>query len=379
MQELGFNPNEILANDDDITIAQAAYNSALRTSTSDKYKDKFGKHFVPLKGKADEKYDPSKPDLSAPDSFYGNTTAGQLLKYQDPEEPAKPAATVEEKKPADIYTPTIAEHLPDQPAPDFGAPWWLQDQVKIGHAARNLMKIKKYFPWQATPTVFTPGVTFESPERALAANAEQSNIAANVLGQFTGPQSFNARFNQIQGQGFKNAADVLAQVHNRNIGLSNMQEAQNAAIMNRASENRANLATTLWDKYQATNQNFDAAKAQATDALVGAYVQGQTNRANTYNMNTLFPQFAVNPANAGMIYNKAGRDLKPSFNKPKTFTDTYNELMAANPTLKSNPDKAADIALKIMGLGTTDSEHDAWTDYQKKKGIIPGYQNQADT
>jgi hypothetical protein len=226
--------------------------------------------------------------------------------------------------------------------------------------------------------VFTPGVTFESPERALAANAEQSNIAANTLAQFTGPQSFNARFNQIQGQGFKNAADVLAQVHNRNIGISNMQAAQNASIMNRASENRANLAATLWDKYQATNQNFDAAKSQARDALVGAYVQGQTNRANTYNMNTLFPQFAVNAANAGMLYNKAGRDFKPSFNKPKTFSETYNELLE-NPTLKAYPEKAADIAMKIMGLPSTDTDFDAYTDYKKRKGIIPGYQDNSET
>ena len=379
MEGLGFKPNEILSSDDDITIAQAAYNSALRTSTSDKYKDKFGKNFVPLKGKADEKYDPSKPDLSAPDSFYGNTTAGQLLKYQTPEEAKKEAEVIKEKEKApDVYTPTVAEHLPAQPAQDFGAPWWLQDQVKIGHAARNLAGIKKYFPWQATPAVFTPSVTFEDPARALAANAEQSNIAANTLAQFTGPQSFNARFNQIQGQGFKNAADVLAQVHNRNIGISNMQASQNANIMNRASENRANMATTLWDKYQATNQNFDAAKSQARDALVSAYVQGQTNRANTYNMNTLFPQFAVNPANAGMVYNKAGRDFKPSFAKPKTFTETYNDLLRENPTLKDKPDKAADIALKIMGL-QPQTELDAYTEYGKKKGLIPGYQDQSDS
>jgi len=334
---------------------------------------------IKQKGVQDEKHgiDP-EDDISKIDTWYTNTTAGQIAGIIDEDEPIKPADPI--KEPAVINTPGItqASHL-QEPVQDFGAPWWLQDQVKIGHAARNLAGIKKYFPWQATPSVFTPGVTFESPERALAANAEQSNIAANTLAQFTGPQSFNARFNQIQGQGFKNAADTLAQVHNRNIGISNMQEAQNANIMNRASENRANLSTSLWDKYQATNQNFDAAKSQARDALVSAYVQGQTNRANTYNMNTLFPEFAVNPANAGMVYNKATRDLKPSFNKAKTFTDTYNDLLRENPTLKDKPDKAADIAMKLMGIQPTPTDYDSYTDYKKRQGVIPGYQDQSET
>jgi hypothetical protein len=283
--------------------------------------------------------------ISKIDTYYTNTTAGQIAGVNDVVEGEEVVESPEEV----LDTQTKAEHLPEQKPADLGSPWWLQDIVKTAHAAGNLARIKKYNPWQATPDVITPEVTFYDPTRELAANAEQSNIAAQTLAQFTGPQSFNARNAQIQGQALKNVADVMSRYNNQNVTISNQQAAQNANILNQASQQKAQLATTLWDKYQTVNQNFDNSKSQARDALVNQYVSAITNKNYTANMNKMFPQYAVDPSIGGEYYFHDPRELKADSSEAPTFTDLYNQIMAENPSLKAYPAKVADIAMQQLG------------------------------
>jgi hypothetical protein len=284
--------------------------------------------------------------ISKIDTYYTNTTAGQIAGVNDVIEGEEVVESPEEV----LDTQTKAEHLPDQKPADLGSPWWLQDIVKTAHAAGNLARIKKYNPWQATPGVITPEVTFYDPTRELAANAEQSNIAAQTLAQFTGPQSFNARNAQIQGQALKNVADVMSRYNNQNVTVSNQQAAQNANILNQASQQKAQLATNLWDNYQTVNQNFDNSKSQARDALVNQYVSAVTNKNYTANMNKMFPQYAVNPAIGGEYYFHDPRAIKADSSEAPTFSQVYNQIMAENPSLKAYPEKVADIAMKQLGM-----------------------------
>lgn len=377
MTDIGFDPQGMLTDDLDIVIAQAAYNSTLKTSKSEKYANKFTK-FKVLTGKGDESYDPDTKFLSAPDSWYGNTTAGQILAY-NPEKDADVATTTTDDKTTTTTTEkTQADHLKEPVKAPTGSPWWLQDIIKTAHAAGNLMRIKKYMPWQATPGVFTPRVSFLDPTRQLAASAEQANIQTQALAQFTGPQALSARSSSVQGQGFKQAADTIGQVHNQNVQISNQQDAQNAQIMNNASQQRAGLATSLWDKYQTVNQQFDNAKSQARDALVNQYTNAITNKAYTANLNKMYPQYAVNPAGGGEMYFRDPRAQKPDYSKDKDFTTIYNNLMEQNPTLKADPKTAADIAIKMMGIQTAPENPFLQRYGQQPQGNIPqvGYQNQ---
>ena len=309
--------------------------------------------------------------ISKIDTYYTNTTAGQIAGVNDIVEGEEVVVSPEEV----LDTPTKAEHLPDQKPADLGSPWWLQDIVKTAHAAGNLARIKKYNPWQATPGVVTPEVTFYDPTRELAANAEQSNIAAQTLAQFTGPQSFNARNAQIQGQALKNAADVLSRYNNQNVTVSNQQAAQNANILNQASQQKAQLATTLWDKYQTVNQNFDNSKSQARDALVNQYVSAVTNKNYTANMNKMFPQYAVDPSVGGEYYFHDPRALNPDSSEAPTFSDVYNQIMEENPSLKGYPAKVADIAMKQLGMSMP---ADPWQQSQEDLPQVgyPGYGGQ---
>lgn len=377
MKSLGYKPEDILNTDEDIAIAQAAYNSTRKTFDSDKHKEKLGSKFVGLTGKEDEKYDPSAAALSAPDTFYGNTTAGQLLKYRDEPEVLPGPELKDEKKNYTPNDPTQAEHL----GPNYRGPapaWWLQDIIKTGQAASDLARVKKYMPWQAVPEFVTPNTYFKSPERALAASAERVNIAGNILGQYGDPRTFNARFNQIQGQGFKEAADILGAYHDSNIDIANQRDAVNTQIMNQNAEIKANLATNLWDKYQTVNHMYDKAKSDARAVLVNQVTQAITNRANTYNMNTMFPQFAVNPMVGGMVYEHDPRKFKPSYAAKEDIGKVYERILTEHPTLKNDPKLAMDMAKIQYGVKSEQNDYDAYTQFQKNRGIVSQYSNNQD-
>jgi hypothetical protein len=371
MSHLGFKPEEILGSDEDIIIAQAAYNSTLKAAgPNSKIKNKFGM-LDPLTGKKDETYD-STGKLSPPDSWYGNTTAGQLLKYKGDNVVETPPIAEEEKKtPGPIETKVDHLNVPQAPA---GSPWWLQDIIKTAHAAGDLWRTKKYMPWQATADIERPRVSFFDPTRELAANAEQVNIGAQNLAQFTGPQAFNSRFSQMQGRGLAGAADTISRVHNQNVDISNRQSAMNADYANRANEQRAHQATSLWDKYQAVNQNFDYAKSHARNALVNQYTNAITNKAYTHNLNQMYPQYAINPMSGGEFYFRNPRDFNPDKSQAKTAAQIYEDLLGTHPTWRSTPEgnkMAYEEAKRQAGIKPT--ANDAYTEYQEAMKYAPRY------
>lgn len=208
-----------------------------------------------------------------------------------------------ERNPFETNTPTNYQ-LPEN------SPWWLQDIIKTAGSAADLARIKRYMPWQATPQVRLPEATFYDPTRELAANAEMANMAMQNSQAFTSPQQQAAANSVAQGQAAKNAADIMGRYNNLNVGLANQLSQEQTGIMNQASLNKANLDTQLWDKYNVLNQQFDN-KAQARQALRQSYIDAITNRANTANLNSLYPEYAVNPMNGGKVY------FRPDPNKIK--------------------------------------------------------------
>ena len=192
------------------------------------------------------------------------------------------------------------------------APWWLQDIIKVAGAVGDKARIKKYNPWQATPEVRLPEATFYDPTRELAANTEMANMALQNSAAFTSPQQQAAANSVAQGQMAKSAADVLGRYNNLNVGVANQLSKEQTNIMNVASQNKANLDTQLWDKYTIANQQFDNANAQARQNIRQSYIDAITNRANTANLNSLYPQYAVDPSRGGFAYFKNPRAAEPT-------------------------------------------------------------------
>lgn len=239
------------------------------------------------------------------------TAPYKYTEYEMLEDPAAPPAPVieddkkiaktddkvvedEKRKAFETNTPTNY-NLPEN------GPWWLQDIIKTAGAASDLGRIKKYLPYQATPQVRLPDATFYDPTRELAANAEQANMAYQTQAAFTNPQQLAAASSVTQGQAAKNAADVMGRYNNLNVGLANQLSQERTGIMNTASQNKANLDTQLWDKYTIANQQFDNSKAKARENLRSSYIDAITNRANTANLNSLYPEYNVDPSRGGFI------------------------------------------------------------------------------
>jgi hypothetical protein len=203
------------------------------------------------------------------------------------------------------------------------AEFWLQDKINMAGAWGDMQRIKKYPPWMATPGFTLPEGIFYSPERELAANSEMINQGIQGAATFTGPQGYAATAGYLHGQGAKTAADIMGRYNNLNVTEANRLSDSTNAVLNYASQQRANNANQLYDKNTVMNQQFDNSKALARQKLRQGYMDALTNRANTYNLNTINPQFAVSAGNAGKIYNIQGsnRELNNQYRGQETPED----------------------------------------------------------
>lgn len=254
---------------------------------------------------------------------------------EKPEATESPKVTIKPEQKTSTVPEQIVKRNPPLPIRAGAyAPWWLQDIVKTTGDAADLMRIKRYMPWQAKPEVYMPEATFYDPARELAANAEQANIQTQGMAAFTGPQALSARSAAIQGQAAKNAADIMSRYNNMNVQLANQLSQERTGIMNQAAMNRANLDTQLWDKYTVVNQQFDNAKNLARQHLRQSYIDAITNRAKTQALNTLYPNYYTDPSLGGML------TFAPDFSKipaeqPNNTNDYYEAL-----NITGDPDRA---------------------------------------
>ena len=180
----------------------------------------------------------------------------------------------------------------------------------------------------------------------------------------------------MQGKGAQQAADTLGRVNNLNVNLANAFSRENAALMNQAAAIRANEQTGLYDKNTIANQLFDNSKRQAKNTLVNNYVQAITNRANTASLNSLYPQFAVDPSQGGPLVFHDPRSFKPSDSARKTYQDYVREAIQGNRQLATA--SAADLnnAVKLlMMIDAGKVPNDAYAQYKQDKSTVQGYPN----
>lgn len=284
-------------------------------------------------------------DINAPDQKWGNWHRNmQEMKFDDDNTPA-PAATTDEETQADHIGADDEYQLPDY------APWWLQDQIALAGDALDFFRIKKYRPWQATPDVDFVEPTFYDPTRELAANAEAANMAMQTAQAFTNPQQVTAASLAIQAQQAKANADVLGRYNEMNVNAANQAEFTNVPIYNQASMNKANMATQLYDKYTVANQQFDNSRNMARQKLRQDYINAITNRMNTYNLNTLYPQYAIDPSTGGPRIFRNPKEMKPAA-KSKTINDYYTEALDLDPNM--TPQVAMQLAKINAGIKEPD-------------------------
>jgi len=207
-----------------------------------------------------------------------------------PDKPADP------EDPADPNKPTV-----NKPPVTPPAKWWLQDTIKTTGAFGDLMGIKKYMPWSPKVDLEEPRPTFLDPTRQLAQQSEQANIASQATAQFASPQAMGARLAAIQGQGASQAANVLSQINNQNVGIANQFEANQVGVRNQEQAMNQQMANRLFDKNVIAQQQFDNAKRQAAANTRQAYNTALTNKWKTDALNQMYPNYQVDPLSGGRV------------------------------------------------------------------------------
>jgi len=282
----------------------------------------------------------AKGDVRDADKKWGNYHRSRK-ELQFEEDPA--VAKIPEKKADEVAGPIVPGFPIVNKNRQGAAPWWLQDQITVGADAANFFRVKKHDPWQMKGQVAPYNPTFYDPTRELAANAEMANIGTQGLNAFTNPQAFNAGFSQIQGQGAKNAADILGRYNNLNVGVANDFEIRNKGTMNDASRYNADLSTKFYDDTVRSQQDFENAKGIRRDLMVNHYKNAITNKMNTANLNDLYDQYKIDPRTGGRIRWTNG---KPS--KPEAQTDQWDSMASAVKRLTENGQFTREEAIRIV-------------------------------
>lgn len=352
---------------DDVTVAsgQAGY-AAFLDAKKDPETAQFFKGFTDVqRGKDDETYYEGKPQVSPVDGKYGNTTVGQMITPSTSVITTNELLKQEGTKPEDVKSKHLGETaFLDKPR------MWKQDIIQGLGAIADWARTKAYRPWNAPLDLRTPRVILASPEREIAAEEEQANVLTNALAASSGPQALSARASQIQGQNAKSIADTLARYTNLNVGLLNQNEQERTSILNQEASMKQQLATNLYDKVTTVNQQFDNTKLAREQRVRDLWTNALTNMANTFNVNTLFPQFHINPSKAGMIDFVNPEALSPDTSEEDTPADIFEKIRYQHPSI--DPKDAIDLAMIQSGYksgkSAESSQSDALKQYMLKAG-----------
>lgn len=204
--------------------------------------------------------------------------------------------------------------------------WTNPDKMGMLNALYNLGTVKRYTPWEPGVQMQTATPTFADPTRALAANAEQAAMAQQANSMTAGPA---ARYlaSDIQGKGATNAANVIGQYANMNVGIANQAAANNAQIANAQMAADAERLKRMYDSNTISKQQYDNAMRQARQAVVQQYGQGWNNASTMYNMSrTESPYYAIDPATGAMYFHSA--KALADYQKSRNNTDTSSAVIA---------------------------------------------------
>ena len=299
-KSLGYTDEKLLS-DDEIAILQGAYQGLSDLSRDPKFKDALDNFNLKPVGVDDQDWEGGK-SISPVDDWFGNTTIGQAATAKEDKMLFK-EAEIEAKKEAirQGVSPEYIEQSTD-------APWWAQDIGNMALTVAERAQLKKYLPHSSPIDLAKPDVLYFDPSRALAANAEQANIAAQTIGSFAGPQG-TARLTGIQGQAFAQAANTLADYENKNVGVGNQYLNNVQQTLNQEALANNERMQRLYDQTTVANQQFDNAKTASNRNIFEAWRQGLTNATETQSLNLLYPQFTVDPSRGGPTHFTNGRPL----------------------------------------------------------------------
>jgi len=216
------------------------------------------------------------------------TSSRRPFTFKDIEEPTTtttedPVKIIEQVIPEE-YTPPKAE-------------WWKQDQNNL--TALGLLDDNLYLPFQPDVQRTTLSPTFDDWRGAVNANNASAGTIANALGAVGGPQA--VANSNIQGQNLAANAAAIGKTNSANVGIANQFTAMQGQMDAQFNQLDANRNVKQYDDTQKVLQASDNFKNWRTGENAKLQNAALTNRANTFNLNTTYDNYAVDPRTGGMV------------------------------------------------------------------------------
>ena len=325
MKELGY---EKLPTSD-VASFQQTYAVVQKMADDPKYKTEFKDFNVGQIGLADEQgAGTGKSTVSNVDGWDGNTTSGQIIAAKDSEMMTEDVPFVDDKEPVEKTKLRVAE--------DVGAPggMFLQDKIKIGNSAYDLLTAQKEEPWRPSLT-YTPVAPALTDFRGTAARISAGTQGAlEQASTFAGPQAFAAMAANIS----RTAVDPLLKTQNAEYS-KNQDVINKFALYNNQNLNQFNKENAAWQAegnrdQRAADKEFRNTKNQLKDRMVANVITGIDNAVAADYYNDVTPNYQINPRSGGHGRFVAGipEDFGPTNNNFDP-TQAYQVMKNANPNL----------------------------------------------
>ena len=255
---------------------------------------------------------------------------------------------------------------PIKPPETPDAEFWLQDKMGIANAMDNKMSLKKYYPWAPEYNLMQIDPVFKDPTREIAAIGEQAVIAADTASSFAGPQRAAAVQAKAQGVAGKQIADAINKVQSDNVNIANTTNVKNAELEYKTQVLNNDSSKTLYDNTMLTEQNYDNALRESNAAITKQLQNAYTNRANTSNLNSIYPNFNIDPTTGGMI----------DITNPKAFyaQDNYVDPVSARDQYAKDYNYLIDKGVdpKKIPVYTPPNNKNRKTNAQNNEQVITG-------
>jgi hypothetical protein len=261
------------------------------------------------------------------------TPKGEVEMVEETPEPATPPRTI---------PPGELGKISRRPDADF----WLQDLLQLDAIANRDREM--FFPFQPAVNNVNIGYVLEEPTRAIAATNERLGIQSQAAGAFSGPQSLAARTAQAQGQAAAEIANEVARVNQRNVGTINQGLAQQAQMDMLLDRERRDRTVKEYDDTQTVLQRYMDEKNYDREQYNMALTNAITNRANTYNLNSIQDYYQVDPTTGGMIGQFGAKAFEPA-PIPSSYGNIQEYVNAARMLKAAGIEPTAELIQNVMG------------------------------
>jgi hypothetical protein len=248
--------------------------------------------------------------------------------------------------------------------------WWAQDVNNLN--ALSLVDDNLYLPWAPDAAPAKIDYVLDDWRSNANANLAAANTMAGALGAAGGPQAVAT--SNIQGTALEGIAQGINRVNTNNVGIMNQVAPMQAQLNMQVDGINQARNIKVYDDTQKTLQNHDNFQNWKIGKEAELFNTALTNRANTYNLNTTYDNFSIDPTTGGPIYYKNSKALQKVGKEPdrqKILLDSYAEL-------KKNlgPDQKVDLDFLKMYMGMSPSANTDITNAQlemQRRGTPMGY------